>query len=45
MRDHAPRVPLLWGAPAGHGAPNLTLPLGRRARIDATAARMVVEER
>jgi muramoyltetrapeptide carboxypeptidase len=45
MRDHAPRVPILWGVAAGHGAPNLTLPLGRRARLDAGAARLVVEER
>lgn len=45
MRDHAPRVPILHGAPVGHGAPNLTLPLGRRARIDIAAARLVVEDR
>jgi muramoyltetrapeptide carboxypeptidase len=45
MRDHAPRVPILWGVPAGHGAPNLTLPLGRRARIDTAGGRLVVEER
>jgi muramoyltetrapeptide carboxypeptidase len=45
MRDHAPQVPILWGVPAGHGAPNLTLPLGRRAWLDPGAARLVVEER
>lgn len=45
MREHVHRVPILWGLPAGHVAPNLTLPLGRRARIDAVAGRLVVEAR
>jgi len=45
MREHVHRVPILWGLPAGHVAPNLTLPLGRRARIDAAAGRLVVEAR
>jgi muramoyltetrapeptide carboxypeptidase len=45
MRDHAPHVPLLWGVSSGHLAPNLTLPLGRRARIETAAARMIVDAR
>jgi len=30
-------VPILWGLPAGHGRPQLTLPLGARVRLDADA--------
>ena len=30
--------PLAFGLRAGHGAPNLTLPLGARVRLDATGA-------
>ncbi|MBA9004486.1 S66 peptidase family protein [Thermomonospora cellulosilytica] len=28
-------VPILWGFPAGHGRPQLTLPFGRRAELSA----------
>ena len=34
-----------FGLPAGHSTPNLTLPLGCTARIDATGARLVIESR
>lgn len=30
-------VPILWGFPAGHGRPQLTLPLGVPVRLDADA--------
>jgi len=44
MAEHAPDVPVLWGLPAGHEAPNWTLPLGLPARIDGESARLIVEE-
>ncbi|MCB9378801.1 MAG: LD-carboxypeptidase [Holophagales bacterium] len=44
MAEHAPDVPVLWGVPAGHEAPNWTLPLGMPARIDGESARLIVEE-
>ncbi|HVT59822.1 MAG TPA: LD-carboxypeptidase [Thermoanaerobaculia bacterium] len=31
--------PLAWGLDSGHGVPNLTLPLGLRARLDAGSER------
>jgi muramoyltetrapeptide carboxypeptidase len=34
---------LACGLPCGHGAPNLTLPLGARAALDAHAGELVVE--
>jgi muramoyltetrapeptide carboxypeptidase len=33
---------LAWGLPAGHQAPNLTLPLGLGARLDPAARRLTV---
>ncbi|MCI0685972.1 MAG: LD-carboxypeptidase [Sporichthyaceae bacterium] len=30
-------VPVLWGFPAGHGRPQLTMPLGRRVHLDSDA--------
>jgi len=44
MTEHAPGVPVLWGVPAGHEAPNWTLPLGLPARIESESARLIVEE-
>jgi len=44
MAEHAPGVPVLWGVPAGHEAPNWTLPLGLPARIESESARLIVEE-
>ena len=38
------RVPLLLGLPAGHEAPNHTVPLGVRVRIDLAAATLEVIE-
>ncbi|MDH3524260.1 MAG: LD-carboxypeptidase [Acidobacteriota bacterium] len=35
-------VPVAWGCPSGHCRPNLTLPLGARARVEAGALRLVV---
>jgi muramoyltetrapeptide carboxypeptidase len=35
------RKPVAWGVPSGHGVPNLTLPLGRRARLDAASGRLL----
>ena len=34
--------PLAWGLPAGHAAPNWTLPLGLPARLDPTAGHLTV---
>ncbi|MCP3964477.1 MAG: LD-carboxypeptidase [bacterium] len=34
--------PLAWGLPAGHAAPNMTLPLGLLARLDSAAGRLTV---
>jgi len=34
--------PLAWGLPAGHLAPNLTLPLGLRCRLEPAAGRLVL---
>jgi muramoyltetrapeptide carboxypeptidase len=34
--------PVAWGLPSGHGSPNLTLPLGRPAVLDADALRLRV---
>lgn len=36
-------IPVAFGLPAGHGAPNLTLPLGVPARLDPQAARLVLD--
>lgn len=36
------RVPVLAGLSAGHGRQNLPLPLGMRARVDATAERLSI---
>ena len=33
--------PLAWGLPAGHGVPNLTVPLGARARLDPDRGALV----
>ena len=33
-----------WGCPSGHCQPNLTLPLGIAARLDAAAGRLIVGE-
>ena len=33
---------LAWGLPAGHAAPNLTLPLGLRARLEPRRRRLVI---
>jgi len=38
-------VPVLWGIEAGHGTENLTLPMGARARLDATNCRLSFIER
>lgn len=38
------RVPLLLGLPAGHEAPNHTVPMGARVRIDLAAATLEVIE-
>lgn len=43
VREHLPGVPILSGIEAGHARPNLTLPLGRRARIEVASARLLVE--
>ncbi len=43
MEEHAPHVPVLWGVPVGHEAPNWTLPLGLPARVEADTARLIVE--
>ncbi len=40
--DH---VPVAWGCPSGHCRPNLTLPLGARARVDTDRRKLVVGER
>ncbi len=32
------RIPVGLGVPAGHGARKITLPLGRRARLDTSSA-------
>ena len=34
--------PLAWGLAAGHGAPNLTLPLGLVSRLEPAAGRLVL---
>lgn len=34
--------PLAWGLAAGHAEPNLTLPLGLQARLDASAGELTV---
>jgi muramoyltetrapeptide carboxypeptidase len=34
--------PVAWGLPAGHEAPNLTLPLGAPARLDPSSGALVV---
>lgn len=38
----APAMSLAWGLPAGHRAPNLTLPLGLTARLEPAAARLLL---
>ncbi len=35
--------PLAWGLEAGHDRPNLTLPMGLRARLDPVAGRLRIE--
>ncbi len=35
--------PVAWGLPAGHDRPNLTLPLGLRARLNPAAGRLTIE--
>jgi len=42
-REHVPGVPIAWGAPMGHAAPNWTLPLGAPALLDPAARRLVVD--
>lgn len=42
VRDIAPGVALAHGLASGHRRPNLTLPLGLRARIDAERLELVV---
>jgi muramoyltetrapeptide carboxypeptidase len=41
LRDAAGGRPAAWGVPSGHGTPNLTLPLGRPARLDAAGRHLV----
>jgi muramoyltetrapeptide carboxypeptidase len=41
-RDSAPGVPLATGLATGHFRPNLTLPLGRRCRLEIAARRLVL---
>lgn len=43
VREHVPGVPIAWGAPMGHAAPNWTLPLGAPALLDPAACRLVVD--
>ncbi len=38
-------VPVLWGIEAGHGTENFTLPIGTRARVEASARRIAFLER
>lgn len=38
------RVPIAWGCSSGHCRPNLTLPLGARARVDELGSKLVVGE-
>jgi muramoyltetrapeptide carboxypeptidase len=38
-----PRLPVAFGLPVGHAAPNLTLPLGLTARFDPHAHRLVLD--
>ena len=35
---------LAWGVQSGHGTPNLTLPLGARARLEPTSSELIVLE-
>ena len=44
LRDEARSFPwpLAWGLPAGHVAPNMTLPMGLRARLDPAANQLTV---
>ncbi len=42
LRDSGVRGPVAWGLPCGHGEPNLTLPLGRPARLDAEAEQLIL---
>ncbi len=44
VRDGAGRFggPVAWGLPSGHGAPNLTLPLGRTAVLDGEMLQLQV---
>jgi muramoyltetrapeptide carboxypeptidase len=37
-------VPVAWGCSSGHCRPNLTLPLGARARVDARGPQLLVGE-
>jgi muramoyltetrapeptide carboxypeptidase len=41
-RDAAPAATLAWGLSSGHLAPNLTLPLGCRGRLDRDARRLSI---
>ena len=43
VRDRAGEVTVAFGLAAGHTTPNLTLPLGATARIDAAGALLVIE--
>ena len=37
-------VPMLWGAPFGHGSRNLAFPLGVPAVLDADAGTLVLRD-
>lgn len=41
----AARIPVVLGLPAGHGTGKLTLPLGRRVRLDTARGRLTVSGR
>lgn len=43
VADLFPGAAVAWGLDAGHVAPNRTLPLGARCRIDVAASRLVIE--
>ncbi|KAB2965964.1 MAG: LD-carboxypeptidase [Thermoanaerobaculia bacterium] len=43
VADLFPGAAVAWGLDAGHVAPNRTLPLGARCRIDAAASRLLIE--
>ena len=43
IRGEARRI-MAWNLPCGHGRPNLTLPLGATARLDAEARALIVHD-